>query len=494
MFSLAYLSAELRRRSGRTLLTALGLAVGVGLVVTVSALSRGIDEAQQQVLEPLTGVGTDLSVTRPIDVGGGGFENLSEAERQQLQEENGGARLRIDQLGDPGEKFSTDTFAGGAQLSLDSDQVAAIRGLDGVASAVGGLTLNAVHIEGTVPDISQFQQPGQGTPPGPGGGGGDFRQNIDVDSRSVSGVDVVHSGIGALTADQIVKGRFLEEGAAREAVLNESYAGRNDLGVGDKVALGGKSFTFVGIAKTPLGGQASDVYVKLGQLQELSGRTGRVNTVYVRADSADDVESVATAIEGTVEGASVTTAADLAERVSGSIVDAKSLSDRLGRALAIVALLAAFLIASLLTLASVTRRIRELGTLKAIGWTQWRVVRQVTGESLVQGLLGGALGIALGLLGVLAVDALAPELKATVADAAQAAAGPGGFGFRGGGPFGQGDVITSGSEEIPLNASVSVALLAGAVGLALLGGLIAGAVGGLRAARLRPADALRHLD
>jgi ABC-type antimicrobial peptide transport system permease subunit len=142
----------------------------------------------------------------------------------------------------------------------------------------------------------------------------------------------------------------------------------------------------------------------------------------------------------------------------------------------------------------VTRRIRELGTLKAIGWTQWRVVRQVTGESLVQGLLGGALGIALGLLGVLAVDALAPELKATVADAAQAAAGPGGLGFRGGGPFGQGDVITSGSEEIPLNASVSVALLAGAVGLALLGGLIAGAVGGLRAARLRPADALRHLD
>ena len=495
MFSLAYLSAELRRRSGRTLLTALGLAVGVGLVVTVSALSRGIDEAQQQVLEPLTGVGTDLSVTRPIDVGGGGFQDLSEAERQQLQEENGGARLRIDQLGDPGDTFSTDTFAGGAQLSLDSDQVAAIRGLDGVASAVGGLTLNAVHIEGTVPDVSQFQQPAPGTPPGPGGGGGgDFRQNIDVDSRSVSGVDVVHSGIGALTADQIVKGRFLEEGAAREAVLNESYAGRNDLGVGDKVALGGKNFTVVGIAKTPLGGQASDVYVKLGQLQELSGRTGRVNTVYVRADSADDVESVATAIEGTVDGASVTTAADLAERVSGSIVDAKSLSDRLGRALAIVALLAAFLIASLLTLASVTRRIRELGTLKAIGWTQWRVVRQVTGESLVQGLLGGALGIALGLLGVLAVDALAPELKATVADAAQAAAGPGGFGFRGGGPFGQGDVITSGSEEIPLNASVSVALLAGAVGLALLGGLIAGAVGGLRAARLRPADALRHLD
>ena len=156
--------------------------------------------------------------------------------------------------------------------------------------------------------------------------------------------------------------------------------------------------------------------------------------------------------------------------------------------LSIVALVAAFLIASLLTLASVTKRVRELGTLKAIGWSQVRVVRQVAGESLVQGLLGGVLGVVLGLLGVLAIDAVAPALQATVAAAADAG-GP-----RLIGPFGQGSVVTSGSEEIPLDPSVSAALLLAAVGLALVGGLVAGAVGGLRAARLRPADALRHLD
>ena len=38
MFYLGYIVSELRRRKGRTLLTALGLGVGVGLVVTVSAL------------------------------------------------------------------------------------------------------------------------------------------------------------------------------------------------------------------------------------------------------------------------------------------------------------------------------------------------------------------------------------------------------------------------------------------------------------------------
>ena len=54
--------------------------------------------------------------------------------------------------------------------------------------------------------------------------------------------------------------------------------------------------------------------------------------------------------------------------------------------------------------------------------------------------------------------------------------------------------MTSGSRDVPLDAPVDLGLVALAVGLALLGGLVAGAAGGLRAARLRPADALRHLD
>ena len=72
MFFINYISAELRRRKGRTILTALGLAVGVGLVVVVSALSDGLDKAQDEVLEPLTGVGTDMSVSRPLRVSGDG--------------------------------------------------------------------------------------------------------------------------------------------------------------------------------------------------------------------------------------------------------------------------------------------------------------------------------------------------------------------------------------------------------------------------------------
>lgn len=489
MFFLTYMLSELRRRSGRTVLTALGLGLGIGLVVTVTALSTGLDRAQAQILEPLTGVGTDMSVSRPIDFSptqGGGFPELSERERQQLMEENGGGRFGLRNLGEPGDKFSRDDFVSAAQLSFPASALNQIEGIDGVAAVAGGLTLNSVHIEGTVPAESEtpeqprtFEQ-GQGGPQvqvGP--------RNIDATSRSVAGVDETVRELGAITPGQVTKGRYFRSGAAREAILNESYAAREDLAVGDTLELGGKTFTIVGVAETPLGGQSSDVYVKLSQLQALSDRAGRVNTAYVRADSADDVDAVASRIEETIDGASVTTAGDLADRVSGTLVDAKNLAGSLGTALMIVALVSAFLIASLLTLSSVTKRVRELGTLKALGWSQRLVVRQVTGESLIQGLLGGAVGVVIGVAGALAIGAFGPTLEATVSAVAEQ--GPR-FG-----PFGQGAVEPS-ATEVTLDAPVAASTVLWAVGLALLGGLVAGAVGSLRASRLRPADALRHID
>jgi ABC-type antimicrobial peptide transport system permease subunit len=486
VFYLGYLAAELRRRKGRTFLTALGLAVGVGLVVTVSALSDGLDQAQDEVLEPLTGLGTDLSVTRPLSVGGedgGGpgeaFGNLSEEEQERLREENGAVRLRLDDLGDPGERFTRTNFVTTTQLSFPESEVGDVASLDGSQSAAGGLTLSALQISGKVPKRTGLQR--FGGPPGSGGPPDD----IDFDQSTVSGVDQRHRTLGAITVGQVTNGRYLSADDSREAILNVSYARRKNIDVGDTITLKGRRLEVVGLASPPLGGQASDIYVKLDQLQRMSDRQGRVNTLYVRADSSDDVPTLAGDIERTFEGSEVTTAQDLADRVGGSLADAKDLAGKLGTALTVVALLAAFLIASLLTLTSVTKRIRELGTLKAVGWPQRLVVRQVTGEALAQGALGGLLGAALGVGGAALISAIGPELEATVAQVAQRGPGPAGFG--------QG-AIEAGSRLVTLDAPIDAPLLLLAIGLALLGGLLAGAVGGARAARLRPADALRHID
>jgi ABC-type antimicrobial peptide transport system permease subunit len=63
VFYLSYVWSELARRKGRTILTVLGLALGVALVIVISSLSRGLDHAQRTALNPLSGIGTDLTVT-----------------------------------------------------------------------------------------------------------------------------------------------------------------------------------------------------------------------------------------------------------------------------------------------------------------------------------------------------------------------------------------------------------------------------------------------
>jgi ABC-type antimicrobial peptide transport system permease subunit len=354
--------------------------------------------------------------------------------------------------------------------------VARIQGFDGVDAAAAGLTLRALRVEGEVPESGEVA-----SPHGPGGG-------FEFSDQTISGVDVRNPGLAMVTPDQIVEGRYFSgtrEQARGEAVIDLGYARQNGVGVGDTIvpAGEGEEFVVVGLARAPLGGHASQAYVELGRLQEVSDRPGRVNDIRVRADSVDAVAGLADRIETQVPGAEVVTAANLADRVGGSLADAENLSSKLGTALAIVALVAASLIAGLITLSSVHKRTRELGTLKALGWRQRLVVRQVTGEALVQGALGGLLGAAIGIAGAAIIETVGPTLEASVEPPSDAVVGT----------FGQGN-INVGSTDVVLGAPVVPGLLLLAIGLALLGGLFAGAVGGLRAARLRPADALRSAE
>ena len=64
--SLSYAWNELRRRLGRTIVTAIGLAAGVGLVMGIIGVSAGLSDAQNKILSPLGSVGTDIIVTRTV--------------------------------------------------------------------------------------------------------------------------------------------------------------------------------------------------------------------------------------------------------------------------------------------------------------------------------------------------------------------------------------------------------------------------------------------
>ena len=148
--------------------------------------------------------------------------------------------------------------------------------------------------------------------------------------------------------------------------------------------------------------------------QSLANLNNEVNTIYVAAANSADIGPLASSISKAVPGSTVTDENTLASEVTGSISSAASLANNLGKWLAIAVLVAAFLLASLLTMSAVSRRIREFGTLKALGWKSRRVVGQVMGESIAIGVVGGALGVGLGFLGASLVEHFSAPLTATL--------------------------------------------------------------------------------
>lgn len=568
MFYLSYLRSELTRRRSRTVLTVLGLMVGVSLVIAVSALSRGLDEAQATALDPLSSIGTDLTVTLEPEQtqnggsagGAGGFGGGRE-----VIQANQSVITDLSKLGKPGEQFVHDFFLPGTQLTFPQTTATEIAKVSGVESVSSGLVLAAVHQSGTVPKIvAKIQSGGQQVQVdrqiarptaaefaamqaclakagitfggGRGGGGGEaqgglggseapaggqggdrsafnaclperlqrFRATIttpeqtlqqvvnppqtDIESSSytIAGVDPTTPDVGVVTAGLVSTGRFInasEGGGAHEALVSSSYASRQGLEVDSKLDLNGTVFTVVGLVRPPLGGQTADVYIALPQLQVLANQKGEVNVLLVRASDGSSVADVQKQIETLYPRAQVASAQQVADSISGSLVDAASLSKRLGTALAALAAIAAFLLAVLLTLSSVGKRVRELGTLKALGWTQWQVVRQVMGESLTQGVLGGVLGVILGVVVASAIGAFGPTLTASSTTG-------GGEGF-----FGLGEVTArSVTDQVSLTAPLDGRVLIAGFLIAVVGGLIAGGAGAFRASRLRPADALRQVE
>jgi len=514
-----YLWRELRRRARQAIFIAVGLALGIGLVITVTAASAGVKNAQSTVLHSLYGVGTDITVTKTPTTsaaGGGGF---GFSFRQ-----NTGTNTRPA----AGSKINDNTLTSDLTLSsLSATNVTTISKLDNVAAAAGGLTLTDRTVSGTVPAFNTGGGAGGGGGTGGSGGsggtGGGFTgggtSSFSTNSFTVTGVDIGDGQLGPLSTGTVSSGRtFTTADNSKDVALVEaSYATSQKLKVGSTIAVGNSkgtatNFTVVGIVSEPSGDSPSNVYIPLGVAQSLANLKNDVNTIYVSATSGTDITSVANAITKSVPGLTITDQDTLASQVTGSISSASSLANNLGKWLAIAVLIAAFLLASLLTMSAVSRRIREFGTLKALGWRSRRVVGQVLGESIAIGIVGGVVGVGLGFLGAALVDHFSGSLSASLGTATGTAT-PGGaqrFGGTGGAGGGFGGTGATGGTggtnpfrggftnaahsastvAVHLSAPVTITAIVLAVGLAVLGGLIAGGFGGWRAARLRPAAAL----
>ncbi|MET7679638.1 FtsX-like permease family protein [Streptomyces sp. NPDC005423] len=484
-----YLKRELSRRKKAALVIAMGLALGIALVITVNSVSAGMNQAQDKVLKSLYGLGTDMTVTKA--------QSAPKAGSSQ------GPNFDFDAKSSSSTKQSSDRVNTQGGQTLASSLVAKVSSQKGVASAVGALTLNVTKVDGSFTQgkaksstsgsssgSSQQGGPGGGTSSGSGqpqvqGGGASF----NVNSYSVAGIDVTDQALGPLSTSKITSGKTFTSAQtdAKVAVVSKSYAKSKKYKVGSTFTVSGTKFTVIGIATPSSSESTTDVYLPLKQAQTLGDSKNKVTTIYVKATDSKQISAVKSTIQKNISGTTVTTSADLASTVSGSLSTASNLATSVGKWLSIAVLIAAFLVAALLTSSAVSRRVREFGTLKALGWPSRKVTRQVVGESMVNGLIGGALGIALGLAAAYTVTAISPKLTAQLGSTGGAGGGPGGQG-------GPGRQATASTVQIALNAPVSLTTIALAVGLAVTGGLIAGAMGGWRASRMRPADALRSVS
>jgi putative ABC transport system permease protein len=494
LINLAYLKAELFRRKTKTILIAIGLGVPIALTIVVGAYSTGLGNAQDKVLEPLVGLGTDMTVTKPASFNQAGGPG------------QGGPRFGFGSA-KAGEKFTQDRFVSGGSATFSSDNVAKVKAQSDVSEVAGGLTLTNLKVSGTIPDqASGGGQGGPGGGAGQGGGAAGGPSAINIDTKTVTGIDP-SSDLGPITSDQLQKGAYLADNDAKEAVISSTYAKSKKLAVGDTVKLKTTSFKIVGVVSTPLTGNSSDVYVKLAQLQKIADLEGKVNTVYVRAATQDDVTAVSKEVKTTIAGATVTTNSSLASQVGGSLVDAKKLVDKMGVFLELILLLAAVVITTILTLNAVNKRTREFGTLKSIGWANPRLVKQVMAESLSTGLIGAAVGVVLGGIATLATKAVPLTLKVTGNSSSGAGAGRGGFaaggppgggappgggGFQG--PPGARQAASAASQTITVHPSISLTTILIAAAIGAITALIAGGVGALKTSRLSPVEALKHVD
>ncbi len=562
MFYLRYLKNELVRRIGKTITISLGLAIASAIIIVIISTSQSLSSTQETVLNPLENVGTDILVTRTVDLESG---MKDEAAGYDYLRENI-VSTDLSQYGSAGDTFTRDVFLSGSLLSFSADEA---DGLDEtlVEDYALGLILNVTHQEGEIPEIvSEIETGGEeifiggqeiivdqeiapmtaeeqevleaaktaimnsginmkspegrlaimdavneAMPERFKGYSGTFKTqdrtlvtdkkiirteidtpetNIQTENFTVAGVDITKDNIGLVLPDQVIEGEFIS-GPDGVNISNE-YAQKEGISVGDKFSLyqnnGTEQYDFivVGLVEPKLYTNSADIYLQLEELQRLSDREDSINIMLVKSADAYSVDEVSKQLDGLFSGAQVTDSSDTAEEVTGSLVDAANLTDRFVGLTSIIVMVAAFIIVSLLTVLSVNKRTREIGTLKAIGWSNRIVVRQILMENIVLGIIGAVLGIGLGLISIAILNNFDISFTAEFASSDLEQIGRK---FLGAG--GESDpVTTSFNLEV---VYTNMTLLVGSL-LALAGSILAGIIAAYKSSRMKPSEALRNLD
>ena len=271
-------------------------------------------------------------------------------------------------------------------------------------------------------------------------------------------------------ARSLAEGRFFNTAELNDAApvtvlgsttASQLFGGRDSLG--QSVNINGTTMTVIGILNTAGSSTTTDdddqalvPQTTYSSRVASSGNAAGISTLYIQASSTDSLSAAyQEATNALLSTHGVTAAAaDFSISSQQSLLTTATATDKtltvLLAGIAAISLLVGGIGVMNIMLVSVTERIREIGLRKALGATPRIVRRQFLVEASTLGLCGGVLGIALGMVG---------------------------------------------AQVLPhfLNQPVTIPPVAGigALGVALIIGIVAGVYPASRAARLAPIDALR---
>ena len=201
----------------------------------------------------------------------------------------------------------------------------------------------------------------------------------------------------------IKEGTYLDPDG-KGVVMGRKIAGRLDVRLGEKVVLmaqaadgsmGAEAFRVVGLHQT--GSESFDgqiVWVPLKAMQELLGRPGQANQLAARMRDIGDAEEVAADLDRALPPGPI-------RAISWKAIDREIISiQAFQNGILSVVLVIVFLIVALgilnTQLMSLFERVREFGVLMAIGARPRWIVRLILAESLLLGFVGTALGLLIG--------------------------------------------------------------------------------------------------
>jgi len=290
----------------------------------------------------------------------------------------------------------------------------------------------------------------------------------------------------------ITAGRNLREGDSGVLLMSLNLTEYYGVGVGGEVDVNGTSFTVIGIYDQA--GQNSmetrGVYMNLTDAQMTTDETGNVSRLDVYAEDVSVVDTINAQIqtmystEINAREISVQTYADRLANLQSQQTRYTELLNNAESTVAqtqsvatqeiIVALAATSLIVLFVMLYTVRERTKEIGTLKAIGFSSWSVMSQFMLEGIILSLAAGVVGIGIGTVG-------APILSGVLLPAVNA------FGSQTGG-FRPATSLGSSTASAVVTPTIMLLALGAAVLLGALGSLYPA----WRASRTRPAEAMRY--